>query len=135
MITLANLERIKVHGDVWNDIGEEYLDICLRLAVFTNPVMRTLIVSGRRRQAETFSGQQCSSNDFKRFQKIQTAEAAEQHLTHLLPSDVWEMLQLLPLMLQPEPEVAVNERFVPICGKGPFCQYVPSKLDKYDKNI
>lgn len=48
-------------------------------------------------------------------------------------SERW--VQLLPLMFNPGPEVTVDECFLPLHGKCPFRQYMPSKPGKYGMKI
>lgn len=50
--------------------------------------------------------------------------------------DVWERwAQFLPLILNPGPEVTVDERLFTFQGKCPFRQYIPSKPGKYGIKI
>lgn len=74
----------KVHGDIWKDTDEEYLDAS------TGVLARVYRSSSEAtdRQAEIFSSQQCHFKPFKWYQESSdlTTEWPEQDLTSLLPS-------------------------------------------------
>ncbi|KAM9495978.1 uncharacterized protein Hap1MRO34_022041 isoform 2-T2 [Clarias gariepinus] len=142
IIAMTSLEGKKVHGDMWNDIDEEYLDayigVLLLAGVYksSNKVTDSLwdASTGRNILWATMSLQSFRMiSRVLRFNNRETREKSDK----LAPiRDVWERwMQLLPLMFNPEPEVTVDVRFVPFRGKCPFRQYMPSKPGEYGIKI
>ncbi|XP_051783376.1 piggyBac transposable element-derived protein 4-like, partial [Erpetoichthys calabaricus] len=142
IITMTNLEGKKVHGDMWKDIDEEYLDAFIGVPLLAG------VYRSCNEATDSLWDASTGRNIFRAIMSLQTFQMISRVLRFdnretrvrsdkLGPiRDVWERwVQLLPLMFNPGPEVTVDERLVPFRGKCPFRQYIPSKPGKYGIKI
>lgn len=141
IIAMTNLEGKKVHGDMWKDIGEEYLDAYIGVLLLAG-VYRSCNEATDLWEASTGRNIFRATMSLQTFQMISRVLRFDNRDTRarsdkLAPiRDVWERwVQLLPLMFNPGPEVTVDERLVDFRGKCPFRQYMPSKPGKYGIKI
>ncbi|XP_029995668.1 piggyBac transposable element-derived protein 4-like isoform X2 [Sphaeramia orbicularis] len=142
IIAMTNLEGRKVHGDMWKDMDEEYLDAYIGVLLLAG------VYRSCNEATDSLWDASTGRNIFRVTMSLQTFQMISRVLRFdnrdtrarsdkLAPiRDVWDRwVQLLPLMFNPGPEVTVDKRLVPFRGKCPFRQYIPSKPCKYGIKI
>uniref|UniRef100_A0A665ULX8 PiggyBac transposable element-derived protein domain-containing protein n=1 Tax=Echeneis naucrates TaxID=173247 RepID=A0A665ULX8_ECHNA len=124
IIAMTNLEGKKVHGDMWKDIDEEYLDAYIGV----------LLLAGVYRSCNeaTYSLWDASTgrNIFRATMSLQTFRMISRVLRFDNRDTRARSDKLTPIR-----DVTVDERLVPFRGKCPFRQYIPSKPGKYGIKI
>ncbi|KAI4886808.1 hypothetical protein NFI96_022436 [Prochilodus magdalenae] len=136
-IAFCNLHGKKVHGNMWNDIDDEYLDAYIGVLLLAGVYKSSNEATDSLWDASTGRNIFRATMSLQNFQMISRVLRFDNRDTRaksdkLAPiRDVWEKwVQLLPLMFNPGPEVTVDERFLPFRGKCPFRKYMPSKPGK-----